>query len=272
MPLRFAINHIVAPRLDFPHFVELARSLDISEIEIRNDLPGVVLQDGTPAASVRAAAAAGGVRILSINALQRFNVWNAQRAAEATALADYARDCAAAALVLCPLNSREDRRSDAQRRTDLRAALAALAPILAERGLIGTIEPLGFEESSLRYKRVALEAIDAVDEAGRFALLHDTFHHFLSGENEVFPSRTGLVHISGVEDRTLARSNIRDEHRVLVGKQDILGNVEQIQSLAAGGYRGPFSFQPFAESVHALADVTGALRESIDFIRKTAEE
>jgi 2-keto-myo-inositol isomerase len=268
--LSFALNHIVAPRLDFPRFAALARDLAITDVEIRNDLPGVVMQDGTPAASVRAVAASAGLRILAINALQRFNVWNDGRAEEAARLADYARDCGAGALVLCPLNDRADARDEAQRQTDLRQALAALKPILAARGITGLIEPLGFEESSLRLKRVALQAIDGTGGADRFALLHDTFHHALSGETEIFPSRTGLVHISGVEDRTIARSEIRDAHRVLVGERDILGNIHQIRDLAAGGYTGPFSFEPFAESVHALPDVAGALSESIAFIRRAA--
>jgi 2-keto-myo-inositol isomerase len=266
--LNFALNHMVAPRLDFPRFAALARRLAITDVEIRNDLPGVLLQDGTPATSVREAATAAGVRILTINALQRFNVWNEARAAEAAELADYARACGAAALVLCPLNDRADARDEAQRQTDLRHALAALRPILAARGITGLIEPLGFEESSLRYKRVAVDAIVAIDGADRFALLHDTFHHALSGETEIFPARTGLVHISGVEDRTLARSAIRDAHRVLVGERDVLGNLKQIHDLVAGGYGGPFSFEPFAESVHALPDVAGALSESIAFIRR----
>jgi 2-keto-myo-inositol isomerase len=269
--LSFALNHIVAPRLDFAGLAALARRLAISDVEIRNDLPGVLLQDGTPAPSVRNVATATGVRLLSINALQRFNVWSEARAEEAAQLADYARDSGAAALVLCPLNDRADTRDADQRRADLRAALAALKPILAARGIIGLIEPLGFEESSLRLKRVALEAIDATGGADRFALLHDTFHHALSGETESFPARTGLVHISGVEDRTLPLTEIRDAHRVLVGEHDILGNIRQIRDLAAGGYRGPFSFEPFAASVHALPDVAGALSDSIAFIRRAAE-
>ena len=269
-PLNFALNHIAAPRLDFRRFSELARGLEIAEVEIRNDLPGVALQDGTPASSVRAVAEAAGVRILSINALQRFNAWNDERAAEAAALADYARDCGAKALVLCPLNAREDTRNEAERQAGLRTALAALKPILAARGINGLIEPLGFEESSLRRKRVAVDAIDAVDGADRFALLHDTFHHYLSGETEIFPARTGLVHISGVENRSLPRGEIRDGHRVLVGERDIMANIAQIRDLVAGGYRGPFSFEPFAESVYVLPDVAGALRQSIAHIRRAA--
>ena len=101
-----------------------------------------------------------------------------------------------------------------------------------------------------------------------FRLVHDTFHHFLAGETELFPERTGLVHISGVEDRNLPRDAIRDAHRVLVGPGDLMGNVGQIRALLASGYRGPFSFEPFAESVHDLRDQAGALRASMGFVRQ----
>jgi 2-keto-myo-inositol isomerase len=264
--IRFALNHIAAPRRGFAAFAGLSRELGITEVEIRNDLPGVALQDGTPAASVRAAAAAAGVTILTINALQRFNVWNDARAEEARALAAYAREAGARALVMCPLNDTADRRDEATRTADLRTALAALAPILAEYGIAGLVEPLGFEESSLRLKRTAIDAIDAVGHADTFSVLHDTFHHFLAGETEYFPARTGLVHISGVEDRTLPRDKIRDAHRVLVGHGDIMGNLPQMMALLRGGYSGPFSFEPFSEEVHASSDIASALSDSIAYV------
>ena len=262
----FALNHIAAPRRDFAAFAGLARDLGIGEVEIRNDLAGVALQDGTPAEAIRAAAAAAGVSILTINALQRFNVWSDARAAEATALAAYAQAAGARALVLCPLNDHADRRDAATRDADLRIALTALAPILTQHGLTGLVEPLGFVECSLRLKRTAIDAIDAVGAAAVFGVLHDTFHHFLAGETELFPARTGLVHISGVEDRSLAHDQIRDAHRVLVGPADLMDNVGQLRRLLDGGYAGPFSFEPFSAEVHAMTDVAAALRASMAFV------
>lgn len=262
----FALNHIAAPGRNFAGFAALARELGVTEVEIRNDLPGVALQDGTPAAEVRAAAGAAGVTILSINALQKFNVWNDERAAEAEALAGYAQQAGAAALVLCPLNDRADRRDEAARDRDLRTALEALAPILAAHRLTGLVEPLGFAESSLRLKRTAIDAIDATGHADIFAVLHDTFHHTLAGEVEFFPTRTGLVHISGVEDRSLPYDGIRDAHRVLVGEADLMDNLGQLRRLLRGGYSGPVSFEPFSAEIHALPDIAGALRSSMGFV------
>ena len=263
--LSFAINHMVAPRKSFAELVALAKALGLDQVEIRNDLKGVPISDGTPPERIREVAEAGGVRILSINALQRFNDWNEARTAEAEALARYAQGCGAEALVLCPVNDVSYRPPEDERQASLRQALRGLAPILASAGIIGLVEPLGFEESSLRLKADAVEAIDDLDLDDRFRLVHDTFHHYLAGEVRMFPDRTGLVHISGVDDASLPLSRIRDERRVLVGPDDILGNIGQIVALMEG-YSGPYSFEPFAASVHASRDIAGALEASMHLI------
>ncbi len=103
--------------------------------------------------------------------------------------------------------------------------------------------------------------------ADTFKVLHDTFHHYLAGESEIFPERTGLVHISGVEDRSLAHNDIRDRHRILVGEADLLGNVAQVKALRQGGYHWPLLVRAVrGSSVHAMADVAGALRQSMALI------
>jgi 2-keto-myo-inositol isomerase len=261
--LSYAINHMVAPRRTFAGLVELAAALGLGRVEIRNDLEGVAISDGTPADRLREKAAAGGVRILAINALQRFNDWNDQRAEEATVLAGYARDCSAAALVLCPVNDAGYRISERERQENLRQALRALAPILEGAGVMGLVEPLGFASSTLRLKADAVEAIEELGLRDRIRLVHDTFHHYLAGEARMYPEWTGLVHISGVED-DLPLERLRDEHRVLVGANDRLGNLGQILALMED-YSGPYSFEPFAPSVHA-GDIAGALQSSMHWI------
>ncbi|NWB95576.1 TIM barrel protein [Pseudomonas gingeri] len=267
-PLRFALNRMVAPRLSLPQFIELAVALKADAIEIRNDLMGVEIEDGTPAVRVRELCAAQGIKVLSINALYPFDVWNAERRAQTLALAAYARDCGAEGLVMCPFNDRDDPRSEAQRNAGLRTALSELAPILREYGILGFIEPLGFEECALRRKRTAVDAIKAIGGLDVFRLVHDTFHHHLAGEQEYFPELTGLVHISGVEDGKAPLATIRDGHRVLVGEADILGNTAQIETLLDGGYSGYLSFEPFAESVHGRADIQQALGASMAHLQQ----
>ena len=164
---------------------------------------------------------------------------------------------------MCPLNEPGDTRNDAQRAAGLRTALSELAPILREYGILGFVEPLGFEESALRRKRVAVDAIKSIGGLDVFRVVHDTFHHHLANEHEFFPELTGLVHISGVEDAEAPLNSIRDGHRVLVGEGDILGNAAQIDTLLSTGYSGYLSFEPFATSVHELADIQQALGASI---------
>lgn len=260
--MQFSLNHVTLPNRRFTDFAQVARAIGIADVEIRNDLPGVEIADGGSADAIRRQAETTGVRIAAINALQRFDDWDDVRAAEATALARYAGASGARAVVLCPVNAKDDRREPADRAAALRRALAALAPILAAEGVSGLVEPLGFPQSALRTKRAALAAIDEADGAGVFALVHDTFHHFLSGETEMFPARTGLVHVSGVADRSLERSDIEDRHRTLVVPDDILGTVEQVHTLIRGGYRGLVSMEAFARSVHTSADIVEELRAS----------
>ena len=112
-----------------------------------------------------------------------------------------------------------------------------------------------------------MDAITALDAAGTFMLVHDTFHHHLAHGGPLFPAHTGIVHISGVVDPDLGVAEMGDVHRVLVDERDRLGNLDQIAALQAAGYAGPVSFECFAPSVHASADPAGELKASMDFIR-----
>lgn len=265
----FALNHMCAPHRPISEFFDLAVSLGVKGVEIRNDLEGNAILDGTSPASVRSEAKARGLRILSINALQRFNDWNDTREEEARSLIAYARDCGAEALVLVPVNDGTGT-ADGERQGNLRTALKGLRPLLEDAGIIGLVEPLGFETCSLRLKSEAVEAIASLDAAGTFRLVHDTFHHTLSGEESFHVAETGLVHISGVVDTALSVSDMRDGHRVLVDENDRLDNVGQISALCSEGYRGPFSFEPFADSVHTSRDLHSDLQESMQHLRATA--
>jgi 2-keto-myo-inositol isomerase len=101
--------------------------------------------------------------------------------------------------------------------------------------------------------------------------VHDTFHHHLAGEKEYFADRTGLVHISGVDDPKVAVADMLDAHRVLIDGGDRLQNIAQIQKLLSLGYAGPFSFEPFAAGIHALADPMAAAKRSMDFVAKAVD-
>jgi len=259
--MRFSLSHILAPRQSPAEFFAMARALGVTDVEIRNDTPNVV---GTLSpAYVKAAAATAGVNLLSINALYPFNVWNDERRAQTEKLADYAAASGAKALVMCPLND-----GTPVSQADVVTALKAIKPILQSRGITGLVEPLGFPVSSLRRKADAIAAIKEAGGEGLFKLVHDTFHHHLASETEFFPEWTGLVHISGVVDADVSVDKMLDAHRVLVDKRDRLGNIPQIRALQAAGYKGPFSFEPFATEVQELADPQAALADSIGWIRE----
>ncbi|WP_298282121.1 TIM barrel protein [Acidocella sp.] len=259
--MKFAINHIATPKLSLEDFFALSRRLGISAVEIRNDLPDVV--GSLPPEAVRTAAEAAGVEILSINALYPFNVWLGDLPERARALADYAKACGARALVMCPLNDGTEISY-----VDLVAALGAMAPILRERGLIGLVEPLGFPVSSLRTKREAVAAIQASGAQDVYKLVHDTFHHHLAEEREIFPEWTGLVHISGVTDPEVAVKDMLDAHRVLVDGDDRLENIVQLRQLKASGYTGPVSLEPFAAEIHDDPDFEAHLRASYAYVQQ----
>ncbi len=269
--IRFALNHMSAPKLKLDQFFDLAKSLGMTGVEIRNDLAGNAILDGAGPQTVREYAAARGITIISINALQRFNEWNAAREAEARELIAYAAACGAKALVLVPKNDGTGC-VDGERQANLLTALKALRPMLEEAGVAGFVEPLGFESCSLRLKSEAADAIHTLNAASTFWLVHDTFHHHLAGEAEMFSALTGLVHISGVSDRDVSVANMRDSHRVLVDGHDRLDNAGQIATLLKSRYAGSFSFEPFADSVHDARDIAGSLRQSMNLITAGVKE
>ncbi len=270
--MNFTLNHMVAPRLNHTALFDLTRKRGLDRVEIRNDLNGVALADGTSAAEVGAAAKARGLRILSINALQRFNLWDDARAAEAASLIAQAAASGAEALVLCPVNDVNYTPSPGERRDALRKALNGLKPMMKAAGIVGLVEPLGFAECSLRFKEEAVDAIEAVGGAGAFRLVHDTFHHFVAGEKKMFPGHTGLVHISGVTDRSATAATMRDPHRLLVDAADRIGNIAQLRALRAGCYCGAVSFEPFAASVHDSPTIEADLRASLAYVKAGLEQ
>ena len=264
----FALNHMAAPTLGYEALIALAVRLGCVGVEFRNDLPGVELFGGAPAKHVKAAAEQHGIRIIALSEIKRFNDWSATRRDQAKRLIETAVDCGAEAVALIPVNAPEFRPGPREGERVLRKALEELAPEIEASGLVGFVEPLGFEHASLRTKRAAVDAIADIGGSRMYRVVHDTFHHHLAGESEMFPAMTGIVHISGVNDPELDKTEMRDGDRVLVDSEDRLGSVKQMKALAAGGFDGCFSYEPFAKSVHQFSDPEPALRHSMDFIRK----
>ena len=263
--MEFALNHMACPRMGVPDVLEMAAHLGCVGVELRNDLH-VPLFNGVGAQAAGDMACRNGVRLLALAEIPSFNVPTDVTTQKAEQLIGNAKACGAEAIALIPRNDSQGM-GNGERQANLRLSLRALKPLLEDAEIMGFIEPLGFVSSSLRSKREALDAITAVNGENCFRIIHDTFHHHLAGEADVFPDMTGIVHISGVDDARVALGDLRDAHRGLVGPQDRLGNVAQISSLLAGGYAGPFSFEPFAKHVHAMENPQDALADSMEFIR-----
>jgi 2-keto-myo-inositol isomerase len=262
--VHFALNHMTVARLSFRDLVALAKRLGCVGIEVRNDLPQPLF-DGMDPTEGGAHVRENGLRLLAVAEVKRFNDWSADKEAEALALMKIARAAGAEAVSLIPRNDNLGR-GNGERQANLRVALKALKPMLEDHGLVGMVEPLGFEICALRYKSEAVEGIEAVGGKGRFKLVHDTFHHTLAHGGPLFPEHTGIVHVSGVLDQEVGIADMRDPHRVLVMPGDRLRNIEQIEALQAAGWNGPVSFEAFSPEVHALGDPAAALQASMNHL------
>jgi 2-keto-myo-inositol isomerase len=261
----FALNHMTVARLSFRDFVALSAKLGCVGIEVRNDLPQLLF-DGMDPTEGGAFVRNVGLRLLAVAEVKRFNDWTPDKEFEALTLMKIAKAAGAEAVSLIPRNDNFGM-GNGERQAKLRVALKSLKPMLEDHGLVGMVEPLGFEICALRYKAEAVEGIEAVGGKGRFKLVHDTFHHTLAHGGPLFPEHTGIVHVSGVVNQQVGVADMRDPHRVLVTAGDRLGNVEQIAALQAAGWNGPVSFEAFSPEVHAFADPATELAKSFDVIR-----
>lgn len=263
--LPMAVNHMAVPNMRFDAVLSLSADLGCVGVEFRNDLEAPLF-DGMPAIAAKSAAEDNGQRILALAEIKAFNELTSDRLPEVKSLISTAQSCGAEGVSLIPRNG-GPHSDNSNRRARLLDALATLKPLLEEANLLGFVEPLGFESSTLRRKSEALEAIDNVGGTATFRLIHDTFHHCLSGESDIYPHETAIVHVSGVTDPNLSHAEMRDEHRGLVDGADQLGNVRQLRSLLSRGFDGPISFEPFAPEIHALDDPGAAIAASMNYLR-----
>ena len=248
----------------YPELLDAASGLNCVGIELRTDLTGALFS-GSSAAAAALSAKNKGLRILALSEVKAFNDLSDDKLEQAESLMNIARDCGAEAISLIPRNDGEFTEKSI-RTAQLKQALVALEPLLQSYNLIGLIEPLGFETSSLRYKRDVVDVIESLNATEHFKIVHDTFHHHLSGEAAFYPAHTGIVHISGVTDSNLEKHQMQDAHRVLVDESDCLDNIGQIKTLLEGGYTGPFSYEAFSPDIHALTDPRAELFGSINHI------
>lgn len=266
MTLRFALNRTCAPQLALPDFIALARAVGVQAVEIRNDIAGREFADGTPPAEIRARLDGAGLRVASVNALQRFNDWTPERDTEARALVATAAALGAPGLVLCPVHTEDHGWTEAEAERNLREGLARLAPILRDHGVTGYVEPLGMRGSTMKRQAMAVAAVGDIDGWDAYALCYDTFQFFRCGDDRLFPERIGLAHMSGIARTDLPPGDLTEPDRGLIFVDDRVGNIAQLRALKAAGYAGYVSMEPFSPAVQTDPTLAAQLRASLDYV------
>ena len=273
---KIILNRINYPKLKLEDFFKFAKDLELNKIELRNDLPGGKIIDGYTPGQLKELSKKYGVEILTINALQKFNLAAIlpETIKELKKLINLSLSIGCKAIVLCPNNDINDKRNSEEIFKETVNALQSFGPLFQDSEMQGYLEPLGFEECSLRSIVTAMRAIQESDYPV-YKIVHDTFHHHLGPdtfeiiENNYDISYTGLVHISGVESN-IPLEEYRDNHRVLVTEQDRLQSKEQIELLLKLGYTGNISFEPFSKKVQEMEieKIKSAINHSIECIGK----
>jgi len=219
---KISLNRIIYPKLKLEDFFKFTKDLKLNKIELRNDLPGGKIIDSYTPRQLKELSKKYGVEILTINALQKFNlgVILPETIKELKKLINLSLSIGCKAIVLCPNNDVNDKRGSEVIFEETLKALKSFGPLFQDSGMQGYLEPLGFEECSLRS---IVTAMKAIKESGYpvYKTVHDTFHHHIGPdtfdtiENDYDISYTRLVHISGVECN-IPVDEYRDNHRVLV--------------------------------------------------------
>lgn len=262
--LVFGLNQVTLSEMPFDAFLDTAARLGCAGVELRNDLGRPFFDGNTPEAARRSLARLG-LRCFGLSQVYPFNRWSAEIRDEMRALLDTAHAVGAETINLIPANDGTGLGAD-ERERDLVRALEGYLPLLETSEVTALIEPLGFGRASLRHKSEIITAIDAVGASARVKIVHDTFHHALTGGGAVFADRTGIVHVSGVEVNETPLDHMEDADRVLVGPKDRLNTVRQVQALSEDGYTGPVSFECFSPLVRTAEQPFEAIKASMNFI------
>lgn len=264
--IRFSINRMCSPQMTLAQFIALAQTVGVEAVEVRNDIAGREFADGMDAASLRKALLDAGLKLASINALQRFNDWSDSCAEEALELIRYAATLGAPGIVMCPVIEADHGWSEAELEQKLRQSLRMLRPMLLDHGVTGFVEPLGMQDSTMKLQKTAVTAVSDVDGWDAFRICHDTFQFYRCGDAQMFPEHIGLVHISGIARSDLPPHELTEPDRGFVLDGDRAGNVEQLRALIEGGYQGYVSVELFNLDVQQDPEIAVHLKASIDHV------
>jgi 2-keto-myo-inositol isomerase len=265
--IRFSLNRTCSPIMMLAQFIALAKAVGVETVEARNDIIDREFADGTKASELRTILSEAGLGLASINALQRFNDWDHNRAEEALNLVRYAADLGAPGIVLCPVIDGAHGLTESKLEEELRHSLRMLRPILLDHGVTGYVEPLGMQGSTMKWQRTAVAAVSDIAGWDAYRICHDTFQFYRCGDTQMFPERVGLVHISGIDRTDLRPDELTEPDRGLVFEGDRVGNIQQLQTLISGGYLGYVSVEPFNPVAQQDPNLASKLAASIDYVR-----
>ncbi|MBA3061701.1 MAG: TIM barrel protein, partial [Atribacteria sp.] len=158
---RISLNRIIYPKLKLEDFFKFTKDLDLNKIELRNDLSGEEIIDSHTQGQLKEISKKYGVEILTINALQKFNLGAIlpKTIEELKKLINLSLFIGCKAIVFCPNNDVNDKRSSEEIFEETVKALKSFGPLFKDSGMQGYLEPLGFEECSLRSIVTAMRAI-----------------------------------------------------------------------------------------------------------------
>ena len=262
----FALNQKTVPKLGFAAFLDLAAELGCVGVEPRNDL-GRPVFDGIEPVRAGEMARERGLRFIGLSEVYPFNDWNEDRHAAVARLIETAQAAGAETISLIP---RVDRREgdDVERATTLRAVLIEILPMLHGTGVVGLVEPIGFQTSSIKFQREATQAIESLDADDRVGIVHDTFQHALAGDTDMIVRHIRLVHISGVVGGHDMLTASLDAQRVLVDESDLTDASGQVKRLLKAGYTGPFSYECTSPLIQNIGDPKAQIDASITYLRR----
>lgn len=271
---RFCINRKIAPHLSIESFFRLVNKCGLNKVELRNDMPGGKVADELTTAQLNTLADEFEIEIVTINALQSFNLPEHRTALlqKTEQMLKQAQEIHCHGVILCPNCSASDRRSAEQKEQDTLDALLLLAPLFKKYQITALVEPLGFGISSLRSHLLAQSIIHK--SAVPYKIVLDTFHYYLSDIAQaefdalIEVNTIGLVHLSGVEETRL-KSTLTDEDRIMLSEKDKLNSKQQVNNLERLGYQGIYAFEPFSSQLNTWseADIEREIRQSIAYLQ-----
>lgn len=276
---RFCLNRKAAPGISLEETIPLVASVEVTNIELRNDLYGSVdnnaILDHLSGKHVADLLKENHVSVETINAIGNMDKRDSieDNLRSLTEMLEMSKDFSLKNIIFCPVRSKDDTRSSEQREKEAIANVKEYSKLLAKYNVGGLLEPLGFEDSTLR---TPWEGQNVINKSGvdNFKLVADTFHYYLASvtpkefEEKVDVNYIGLVHLSSVIDRK-ARNVLDDQDRYMLDKNDVMESAQWAKRFETAGYRGLYAFEPFSDDLKKwnAEKVKDELMKSIDMVR-----